>query len=111
MKCYFKKIQSLKHRNIEVIYECKDVNYVFSTIEDLTRLVYEITLAIAETLGLNIEKLLFSENEPIGLSYIVYKFHTLFKKVENAYCSCRLVAYKDKVKLAVCTLDNAEERS
>lgn len=50
--------------------------------------------------------MLFSENEPIGLNYIVYKFRTLFKEVENAYCSCRLVAYKGKVKLVVCTLDN-----
>jgi len=71
MKCYFKKIQSLKRRNIEVIYECKDVNYVFPTIEDLTRLVYEITSTIAKTLSLNIEKLMFIENEPIGLNYII----------------------------------------
>ncbi len=74
MKCYFKKIQSLRRKNIEAIYVCRNVNYVFSTIENLTRLVYEITSATAEILGLNIEKLLFIENVPIGLSYIVYKY-------------------------------------
>lgn len=107
MQCFFRHMKPLQYKNIELIYECHEVNYTFSSIEHLYSLLKKVALGIENKLGVKITCIEFYSNEPIGSDYIIYKFHLLLKELNNTYCSCRLITYRNEVKLIVCTISNA----
>lgn len=107
MKCTLRDAKPLRPKGIGLIYECHDIDYYFSDLNDLYIIVRRIASELSRKLGLKIIHLEFDNNEPIGDSYIIYKFHLWIEGIPTYCCSCRIVTYMNKVVFALCTIDSS----
>ena len=85
--------------------ECLDVGArVLNPLEDLRALLRDL---LPEYVSLQDPRVEFSENEPIGDSYIIYKYHILDGSTFVA--SCRAVLRNRTLVSVICTVDSSQE--
>lgn len=87
-----------------VIYCCTSNNYKFSSINDLDSIVDKIANILSKELGVEILKHVFKENEVIGIEFVLYKYH-LYTIDGRDHVRCRIVAYRNRVYVITCTID------
>ncbi len=92
----------LSLKGVGAVIEC-NASWRYSSLEDLYGLARELTRHVESILSVDIDRVEFAENEPIGLNYVLFKYR-LYPKAMEGYVSCRLVAQGDVVKLVVCTI-------
>ena len=103
MECYVKGPGSLIHKDIGAVVECISRNKTYSSLNDIYDVVNEVAEWIKDNLEVDIRHIVFSENEPIGDKFILYKYHLELDK--GNYISCRVITYGDNVLATICTMD------
>ncbi|WFO76366.1 sulfite oxidase-like oxidoreductase [Desulfurococcaceae archaeon MEX13E-LK6-19] len=96
--------QSLKQKGVEWIISCCPNNITYRSLHDLNRVIEYLMNILSRKTGINFKSYEFTENEPIGSDYIIYKYRLHLQDTRTGYCSCRIVTYLQKVILIVCTL-------
>ena len=106
MECFLKHPpNSLRLKGIGIILECLDVGvWVPNALEGLKSILRTL---LPKYISLRDPKVEFSENEPIGDSYIVYKYHVF--DGDNFVASCRAVLRSKTLLSVVCTVDSSQE--
>jgi len=79
MKCFGTFSKSLKKKNIKAVVTCLNVDKAFKDIGNLKAFISYIAsnLNIVDTYI--IEDIVFTENEPIGTNYMLYRFRILLR--------------------------------
>ncbi len=106
MECYLKHSPtSLRLKGIGSILECLDIGTrLISPLEDLQTLLKAL---LPKYISLEDPRVKFSENEPIGDSHIIYKYHVF--DGSNFVASCRAVIRSKTLLSVVCTVDSSQE--
>ncbi len=93
----------MKPKGISLILECPSVNRVANNLHDVKEVAKEVCDSLIKQTGLDRVKCVFTENEPIGTSYLLYTFRGIDESGKHVF-SCRIVVHDHLAVLAVCTL-------
>ncbi len=99
-ECRINDSGTLSLKGVGSVIECK-ASWSYSSLDDLYSLVRELAKRVEHVLGVSINRIEFTENEPIGLNYMLFKYRLYLRE---GYISCRLIAHGNTVKLVVCTI-------
>ncbi|MCX8184164.1 MAG: molybdopterin-dependent oxidoreductase [Sulfolobales archaeon] len=103
MECYLKIPQALSARNIGRVLECLDVKATLTEpLEDVKSFLLDFLSRYTTISKLNV---VFTENEPIGTNYVLYKYHVFDNTDFTA--SCRAIVRKNVLEEVICTFDRA----
>lgn len=106
MRCTLKQPpNSLRLKSVGAILECLDIGArILNPLEDLPRLLRDL---LPRYISLRDPRVEFSENEPIGDNYIIYKYHILDGSTFVA--SCRAVSRSRTLLSVICTVDSSQK--
>ncbi|MCS7098874.1 MAG: molybdopterin-dependent oxidoreductase, partial [Sulfolobales archaeon] len=103
MECYVKIPQALSARGIGKVLECLDIEVTLSEpLKEVETFLVDLLSRYVATSRLRVS---FSENEPIGTNYVLYKYHVFYDT--NFIASCRAVVRKYSLGEVVCTFSRA----
>ncbi|MEM1930860.1 MAG: sulfite oxidase-like oxidoreductase [Sulfolobales archaeon] len=99
MRCSVKTPQSLLVKGIGMVLECLDVGMnLANPIDDIKAFLIDL---IDDYVNVGVVKVEFTENEPIGTNYVIFKYH-LFNE-SGFISSCRAVLRKKVLEEVLCT--------
>ncbi len=101
MRCSVKTPPSLLVKGIGMVLECLDVGInLANPIDDIKAFLIDL---IDDYVNVSVVKVEFTENEPIGTNYVIFKYH-LFDEY-GFISSCRAVLRKKVLEEVLCTFD------
>lgn len=101
MRCSLKTPPSLLVRGIGMVLECLDVGVSLANpIDDIKTFLTDL---VSEYVSIGRVRIEFTENEPIGTSYVIFKYHVFDK--EGFITSCRAVVRRRVLEEVLCTFD------
>lgn len=104
MRCRLKVPPALSVRGIGGVLECLSVDVgLINPLEEIKAVLTELLGEYAGLSGLRVE---FSENEPIGTNYVLYKYHAFDEG--GFVASCRAVVRKWSLEEVVCTFSSSQ---
>jgi len=107
IKCQSFRVSDILKKGIEYVVECLNIGIKYEDLSNLYFLVNDLFID-----KLLIDKgadwsLVFSENEPIGTNFIVYKFRLYNEKRDGKYIGIRVITYNKEILHIIATVDKS----
>lgn len=102
MECQVSSPESLTPKGVRAVFTCVHEHKVTRSLEDLHIHAALVRDSLSEVLGVKGLEIVFSENEAIGLDYILYSYRLLH--AGRYVGTCRFVTLNDKLIKSLCTI-------
>jgi len=107
IKCQSFRVSNILKKDIEYVIECLNIGIEY---EDLSSLYYLVNDLFIDELLINRDtnwSLVFSENEPIGTNFIIYRFRLYSKERDGKYIGIRIITYNKEILHIIATVDKS----